>query len=136
MPSPKPCSPRHINWLMEIPGEFVWIQNVGGKALVEIANINPYMPTIQNDQIMKKFFWQSCSKNSQDSNDKKIFFKKILLLGKATPINLLINLFPSLLLMLILDKNFIGINFAIIWSVLNNCVMQLGYLWIDSDFLC
>lgn len=65
---------------------------------------------------------------------KKISYKKTLLLGKSIPFNLLINLFPSLLLLLILDKNFIGINFAITWNVLNNCVMQLGYLWNYSDY--
>ncbi|RHZ35384.1 ATP-binding cassette domain-containing protein [endosymbiont GvMRE of Glomus versiforme] len=64
----------------------------------------------------------------------KFFYKKILVLSKSVPWELLINLFPLLLLFLILDENFIGANLLITWNILNNCALQFGYLWNYSDY--
>ena len=71
-------------------------------------------------------------KLTQKSNQAKVSTKRKTNLEKSIPWRLLINLFP--LTLLVLEPNFIGANFMIIWNTINESVWAFGYLVNWSDY--
>ena len=79
------------------------------------------------------FRYENLQQNlTRKAAEKESFYRSRVWLGKIIPWNFLVNFFPFLLL--IFDKKFIGINLAIIWNALNDCVWAFGYLWNYPDY--
>ena len=71
--------------------------------------------------------WEKEQKKlTQKSNQAKVSTKRKTNLEKSIPWRLLTNLFP--LILLVLEPNFVGVNFMIIWNTINESVWAFGYL--------
>lgn len=64
--------------------------------------------------------------STSQSAHQKVLVKKLMGLEIEVPWKLLVYLFPFILL--IIEPNFIGTNFFIIWDTLTNCTHKFGYL--------